>query len=183
MMFVLGVHTTLVSEVILLGYDKSTEFQLHFRRKMTKLILLFSPVFSYIEIFTKHPGVLKIVLRIIGRLNSILCFHRLKIDFHAINSTRNKYKKNKRYFNGLLQEKTILFFSFISQRQLINQNMLSELNVNDQFCSNIIFEHVKRWIDTKLYSTLLLQGIFTCKVLAILLHCCETSSISQFKSP
>ena len=26
MMFVLGVHTTLVSEVILLGYDKSTEF-------------------------------------------------------------------------------------------------------------------------------------------------------------
>ena len=36
---------------------------------MTKLILLFSPVFSYIEIFTKHHGVLKIDLRIIGRLN------------------------------------------------------------------------------------------------------------------
>lgn len=72
---------------------------------MTKLILLFSPVFSYIEIFTKHHGVLKIDLRIIGRLNSILCFHRLKIDFHAINSTRNKYKKIKDILMGYCKRK------------------------------------------------------------------------------
>lgn len=64
---------------------------------MTKLILLFSPVFSYIEMFTKHHGVLKIIGRLI--------LTRLKIDFHAINSTRNKYRKVKDILMGYCKRK------------------------------------------------------------------------------